>query len=168
MQKEINMTENVVIGIGDYAVSSDGSPLSTVGLGSCIGIVLYDSRNKVAGLSHIMLPEMGTKQDRIGKYADTAIPALIDEIKKKGGTPQFCKAKIAGGASLFAFKDDKLQIGKRNAEAVESILKKCRIRIVGKDVGGNRGRTITFYPDTEELHIKMVKKEDKEPNIKVI
>lgn len=165
---EKNMSENVVIGIGDYAVTTDGSPLSTVGLGSCIGIVLYDSRKKVAGLSHIMLPEMGSKQDRIGKYADTAIPALLDEMKKKGGSPQLCKAKIAGGASLFTFKDDTLQIGKRNAEAVEAILKQYRIRIVGKDVGGDRGRTITFYPDSEELHIRMVKKGDNGPNIKVI
>jgi len=165
---EKNMSENVVIGIGDYAVTTDGSPLSTVGLGSCIGIVLYDSRKKVAGLSHIMLPEMGSKQDRIGKYADTAIPALLDEMKKKGGSTQLCKAKIAGGASLFTFKDDTLQIGKRNAEAVEAILKQYHIRIVGKDVGGDRGRTITFYPDTEELHIRMVKKGDNKPNIKVI
>ena len=162
------MPENVVIGIGDYAVSNDGSPLSTVGLGSCIGIVIYDSRKKVAGLSHIMLPVMGSKKDRIGKYADTAIPALLDEMRKKGSRPQNCKAKIAGGASLFTFKDDSLQIGKRNAEAVEHILREQHIRIVGKDVGGDRGRTITFYPDSEELHIRMVKKGRDGPNIKVI
>lgn len=162
------MAENVVIGIGDYAVSKDGSPLSTVGLGSCIGIVIYDSRKKVAGLSHIMLPAMGSKKDRIGKYADTAIPALLEEMKKKGCRLQVCKAKIAGGASLFTFKDDSLQIGKRNAEAVEDILRKHHIRVVGKDVGGDRGRTITFYPDSEELHIRMVKKGGEGPQIKVI
>lgn len=162
------MAENVVIGIGDYAVSKDGSPLSTVGLGSCIGIVIYDSRKKVAGLSHIMLPAMGSKKDRIGKYADTAIPALLEEMKRKGCRPQVCKAKIAGGASLFTFKDDSLQIGKRNAEAVEDILRKHHIRVVGKDVGGDRGRTITFYPDSEELHIRMVKKGGEGPQIKVI
>ncbi|MBS3778310.1 MAG: chemotaxis protein CheD [Candidatus Thermoplasmatota archaeon] len=162
------MPENVVIGIGDYAVSHDGSPLSTVGLGSCIGIVIYDSRKKIAGLSHIMLPTVGSKKDRIGKYADTAIPALLDEMRKKGSRPQNCKAKIAGGASLFTFKDDSLQIGKRNAEAVENVLREYRIRIVGKDVGGDRGRTITFYPDSEELHIRMVKKGRDGPNIKVI
>ena len=162
------MPENVVIGIGDYAVSDDGTPLSTVGLGSCIGIVIYDKRRKIAGLSHIMLPTMGPKQDRIGKYADTAIPALLDEMKKKGCNILNCKAKIAGGASLFAFNDDSLQIGKRNAEAVQKILNEYRISIVGKDVGGNRGRTITFYPDNEELHIRMVKKGGEGPNIKII
>ncbi len=162
------MQENVIIGIGDYAVSDNGSPLSTVGLGSCIGIVIYDSKQKIAGLSHIMLPTMGTKKDRIGKYADTAIPALLDEMKKKGCNTHNCKAKIAGGASLFTFKDDSLQIGKRNAEAVQQILKQHHIRIVGKDVGGDRGRTITFYPNNEELHIRMVKKGGEGPNIKVI
>jgi len=162
------MQENVVIGIGDYAVTNDGSPLSTVGLGSCIGIVIYDSKKKIAGLSHIMLPKMGTKKDRIGKYADTAIPALLNEMKRKGSKPEHCRAKIAGGASLFTFKDDSLQIGKRNAEAVEYILRQHRIRVVGKDVGGERGRTITFYPESEELHIRMVKKGEQDSNIKVI
>lgn len=162
------MTENIVIGIGDYAVSDNGSPLSTVGLGSCIGIVIYDSRKKIAGLSHIMLPTMGSKQDRIGKYADTAVPALLEEMNKKGGFSRNYKAKIAGGASLFNFKDDTLQIGKRNAEAVEAALKQYNIPILKKDVGGDRGRTITFYPDTEELHIRMVKKGGDGPNIKVI
>lgn len=162
------MPENVVIGIGDYAVSADGTPLSTVGLGSCIGIVIYDSKRKIAGLSHIMLPTMGTKKDRIGKYADTAIPALLNEMKKKGCNLHNCKAKIAGGASLFTFKDDSLQIGKRNADAVQQILNQHRVRIIGKDVGGDRGRTITFYPDSEELHIRMVKKGGEGPNIKVI
>lgn len=162
------MPENVVIGIGDYAVSDNGSPLSTVGLGSCIGIIIFDSRQKIAGLSHIMLPSMGSKQDRIGKYADTAIPALLNEMKKKGCNPTNCKAKIAGGASLFAFKDDSLQIGKRNAEAVHQILKQYHIRLVGKDIGGNRGRTITFYPESEELHIRMVKKGGEGPDIKII
>ena len=162
------MPENVMIGIGDYAVSDDGTPLTTVGLGSCIGIVIYDSSKKIAGLSHIMLPTMGSKQDRIGKYADAAIPALIDELKNKGCNLIRCKAKIAGGASLFSFKDDSLQIGKRNAEAVLHILKDYRIHLVGKDIGGNRGRTITFYPDNEELHIRMVKKGDNEPDFKII
>lgn len=165
---EKNMTENIVIGIGEYAVSDNGCPLSTVGLGSCIGIVIYDRRHKVAGLSHIMLPTMGPKEDRIGKYADTAIPALLDEMKKKGGMQINFKAKIAGGASLFAFKDDTLQIGKRNAEAVEEVLKQYKIPLLKKDVGGDRGRTITFYPDTEELHIRMVKKGEYGSNIKVI
>ncbi len=162
------MPENVVIGIGDYAVTDDGRALSTVGLGSCIGIVIYDSKKKVAGLSHIMLPAMKSKQDRIGKYADTAIPALLGEMREKGCRLQDCKAKIAGGASLFKFKDDSLQIGRRNTEAVEKILKDHKIRIVGKDVGGDRGRTITFYPDTAELHIRMVKKAGNGPDIKVI
>ena len=115
-----------------------------------------------------MLPNIGSKEDRIGKYADTAIPALIDELKHKGCNPVRYKAKIAGGASLFTLKDDTLQIGKRNAEAVQQILKEYKIHIVGKDVGGNRGRTITFYPDNEELHIRMVKKGDNEPNFKII
>ncbi|RLF58844.1 MAG: chemotaxis protein CheD [Thermoplasmata archaeon] len=152
------MEEKVVIGIGDYAVVKDNTPITTVGLGSCIGIVLYDTTTNVSGMSHIMLPTMGAKQDKIGKYADTAIPALLDDMKKAGAKIEKIKAKLAGGASLFDFANDNLQIGLRNAEAVKVKLKEYHIHVVNKDLGGKRGRTITFYPEDKRLHIKMVKK----------
>ena len=162
------MVDTIVIGIGEYAVVQDATRLSTVGLGSCIGTVIYDSLHHVAGMSHIMLPAIGEKNDRIGKYADAALPAMIDEMGTKGGAANHMKAKIAGGASLFAFKDDHLQIGQRNTEAVMDVLKGYHIPIVSSDVGGDRGRTITFDPDTLDLHIKMVKKGPDEPGMKII
>ena len=152
------MTETLVIGIGEYAVVVDNTPISTVGLGSCIGTVIYDKNNHVSAMSHIMLPTIGERQDRIGKYADSALPAMIDEMKSKGAMQIQMKAKIAGGASLFDFKDDHLQIGDRNSEAVKQVLKEYRIPIISSDIGGNRGRTITFDPQTNELTIKMVRK----------
>jgi chemotaxis protein CheD len=162
------MVDTIVIGIGEYAVVQDGTRLTTVGLGSCIGTVIYDSHHHVSGMSHIMLPCIGDKQDRIGKYADAALPAMIDEMGKKGAVKNCLKGKIAGGASLFAFKDDHLQIGQRNTEAVMRVLKEYHVSIVSSDVGGDRGRTITFDPTTFDLHIKMVKKESDEPGVKII
>lgn len=162
------MDDKVIIGIGDYAVVRDHTPISTVGLGSCVGVVLYDPSTNVSGMSHIMLPQMGQKQDKIGKYADTAIPALIEEMKKAGANVNRMKAKIAGGASLFDFTDDNLQIGLRNAEAVKSKLKEYHIQISNEDLGGNRGRTITFFPESKELLIKMVRKGPEEAVERII
>jgi len=162
------MDDKIIIGIGDYAVVNDNTPITTVGLGSCVGIVLYDPSSHVSGMSHVMLPKMGQKQDKIGKYADTAIPALLEEMKNAGANLSHIQAKLAGGASLFDFQDDNLQIGFRNAQAVKEKLKEYRINIINEDLGGNRGRTITFYPDSKDLRIKMVKKGPNDPVEKTI
>jgi chemotaxis protein CheD len=162
------MDNTVVIGIGEYVVVEGDTKISTLGLGSCIGTVIYDDFKKISGMSHIMLPTIAGKQDKIGKYADTAIPALINDILAKGAQRSRLKAKIAGGASLFAFTEDNLKIGDRNKEAVEQILFQEKIPIISQDVGGERGRTITFNPISCELKIKMVKKGPNEPEEKII
>jgi chemotaxis protein CheD len=144
------MDDTVVIGIGEYVVIEGATKISTVGLGSCIGTVIYDEIQKVSGMSHIMLP------------------IRLNDLLDKGALRSRMKAKLAGGASLFDFKDDHLKIGDRNTEAVEQILSQQNIRIFGKDVGGDRGRTIIFDPITTKLHIKMVKKGPNEPDVKVI
>jgi chemotaxis protein CheD len=162
------MDDIVVIGIGEYVIIEGSTKISTVGLGSCIGTVIYDEIQKISGMSHIMLPFRNNPSDKIGKYANTALPAMINDMLKKGALRPRMKAKIAGGASLFDFKDDHLRIGDRNTEAVENILLHQNIRIIGKDVGGERGRTITFNPVTSELHIKIVKKGPNEPDVKIL
>lgn len=162
------MDDTIVIGIGEYVVVEGSTKVSTLGLGSCIGTVIYDEIQKISGLSHIMLPFRMNSQDKIGKYADTALPAMINEMLRKGALRPRMKAKLAGGASLFDFKDDHLKIGDRNTEAVEQVLSQQNIRIIGRDVGGDRGRTIIFDPLTTQLIIKMVKKGPNETGIKVI
>jgi len=162
------MAETLVIGIGEYAVVTDDTLISTVGLGSCIGTVIFDKIKNVSAMSHIMLPNIGDRKDRIGKYADVALPAMMEEMKSKGAMRNQMKAKIAGGASLFAFKDDHLQIGDRNSKAVKEVLKEFKIPIISSDVGGDRGRTITYDPQTSDLHIKMVKKGPNDPVNKTI
>lgn len=160
--------KKITIGIGEYVVVEDDTLIATVGLGSCIGTVIYDEIKKISGMSHIMLPDMGTKQDRIGKYANTALPAMIKDMISKGAQRTRMKAKYAGGASLFAFTEDSLHIGERNTQAVHQILNQEKIRTVSKDIGGNRGRTIIFYPNNAELHIKMVNKETNQHEEQII
>ena len=141
-------TQEVRVGISDYKTAQAPNKLITVGLGSCIGTVIYDERSKVGGLSHIMLPDsrffVGRQEIKIAKFADLAIPEMVEEIKKKAlGRPQL-KAKIVGGASMFDFgKNQPGQgIGERNIEAVERVLEELSIDIVAKHVGGNNGRTM--------------------------
>lgn len=139
------------VGISDYKASRSPHKLITLGLGSCVGIALYDSSNKVGGLSHIMLPNSTQFKNNgnKGKFPDTAIPLLLEEMVCLGAQKKFIVAKIAGGASMFTSVDKQLSsnIGERNVEQTLEILKKLGIKVLASDVGGNQGRTVIF--DTE-------------------
>lgn len=140
------MEEQMKVGIADYKIGKDPQKIITLGLGSCVGIALYDRVKKVGGLSHIMLPDstVFNKEVKAEKFADLAIPKMIMELY--GGTMQTRNlvAKIAGGASMFNFPDKKMtsDIGKRNVEAVEKILEDLGIPILGSHTGGSIGRTM--------------------------
>lgn len=148
------------VGMADLKICSSPDVLSTLGLGSCIGICLYDPGTKVSGLAHIMLPssESIKNNSNIAKFADTAIVKLIDDMVKAGANRRRFVAKIAGGAQMFAFssQSDSMKVGQRNAESVRKILKDMSIPILADDTGGNYGRTIEFYSTTGVLLIKTI------------
>lgn len=157
----------IKVGIADMNVISAPDLIRTSGLGSCVGVVIYDQAKKVAGLAHIMLPSSASIKAgnmNIAKYADTAIEELIQQIIKIGGRASSLKAKIAGGAQMFQFQtgSDIMRIGPRNVEAVEAELKRFNIPLVASDVGGSNGRTIEFDPVTSILKIRTVNKGIKE------
>jgi chemotaxis protein CheD len=133
-----------MIGIGDYRVGS--FPMITIGLGSCIGLTLYDPNLRVGAMAHIMLPESGGRTDRPGKYADTAVPLLVKELITLGCKNRSIVAKIAGGACMFEYFGTGLNIGERNAEKVRILLKERHIQLAAEDVGGKVGRSVTFLP----------------------
>ena len=159
------MSNDIKVGISDYKIAKAPDQLLTLGLGSCIGIVIYDKKNKIAGLSHIMLPdsEMFTTRSmiKVEKFADLAIPAMVEEIKKLQPNHGRLAAKIAGGASMFKLANDvkSQNVGERNIEAVEKALKELRIPIVAKHVGGNMGRSIFVNVEEMTISIKMVNRE---------
>lgn len=148
------------VGMADLKICSSPDVLSTLGLGSCIGICLYDPGTKVSGLAHIMLPssESIKNNSNIAKFADTAIVKLIDDMVKAGANRRRLVGKIAGGAQMFAFssQNDSMKVGQRNAESVRRILKEQNIPILADDTGGNYGRTIEFYSDNGKLLIKTI------------
>ena len=157
------MGQMIKVGMADLNTCTIPDSITTLGLGSCVGIVLYDPISKVAGLVHVMLPD-STKiknNSNKAKFADTGIETLIEDMKKKGANRNSLVAKIAGGAQMFAFSsnNDMLRVGERNIEATKQKLKELRIRILAEDTGYNYGRTIEFYTETGELLIKSVGKE---------
>ena len=152
----------VKVGIADLNLVLDPGTIMTIGLGSCIGIALYDKILKVAGLSHIMLPDSTQFKNVTNpmKFADSAIPILIEKMQKQGCRKQNIVAKIAGGASMFNFSDKSIisDIGKRNSEAVKKALKDIGIPIVAEDTGGNKGRTMILEASTGKVTLKVVGK----------
>ncbi|MDP2796891.1 MAG: chemotaxis protein CheD [Methanoregula sp.] len=133
-----------MIGIGEYRAGS--FPMMTIGLGSCIGLTLYDPQKKNGAMVHIMLPDSGGRTERPGKYADTAIPLLLKELDKIGSSNRSLVAKMAGGACMFEYFGTNLNIGERNTDKVRVVLKEQGIRLSAEDVGGKVGRTVTFLP----------------------
>jgi len=135
----------VIIGIGEWSVGS--TVMTSIGLGSCVGVVLHDEEKKIGGLAHVMLPQSSVKPgEREGKYADTAVKVLLDELMARGSKTGSLKAKLAGGASMFQNFSGNLNIGERNVEALRIILKEKSIPIIREDIGGTVGRTVTYYP----------------------
>ncbi|MDR3091342.1 MAG: chemotaxis protein CheD [Clostridiales bacterium] len=147
--------------MADLKVTKEpSSMLTTLGLGSCVGIALYDAQSKVAGLAHIMLPDSTQIQNNknIAKFADTALKKMISDMLLLGANKSLLKAKIAGGAQMFAFEslNPGMRIGERNIEAVRRQLKLYNIPILGQDVGLNYGRTVELYVNDGSFLIKTI------------
>ncbi len=156
---------NHIVGISDLKVCKSPDVLVTYALGSCVGICMVDELTGVGGLSHIMLPD--STQSLSGKelpmrFADTAIPMLIDQLVLHGANRSRLRAKIAGGAVMFAAANDRFNIGERNIAAVTEALKKANIPIISKDVGLDYGRTVFFYPETGIMEVKAATKGTKQ------
>ncbi len=156
------MGKTIVVGIADLNVALNDDIIITYALGSCVGICLYDPVRKIAGLSHIMLPDskLSVNAAQPHKYADSAIPALIKRMEMQGAMRSALKAKIAGGAKMFATSgnSDIANIGERNIAAVKKTLASLRIPILVADVGENFGRTQSFDPQTGLMKIKSANK----------
>jgi len=138
--------EEVRVDMAGYIVDCRSVELVT-SVGSCIGICLYDSIRRCGGLAHIMLPRssLGPQEPLPGKYADTAIAALVKSIRDLTKSENRLTAKIAGGANMFATTAaNGLDIGAKNIRATKEVLEQHRIRLIGEDVGGSHGRRISF------------------------
>ncbi|NBH82027.1 chemotaxis protein CheD [bacterium C-53] len=158
---------NVIkVDMADLKLCKSPDSITTLGLGSCVGIAIRDPVTKVGGLAHIMLPDSTQIRNtsNIAKFADTGITELVRIIVAAGGSRSRLVAKIAGGAQMFTFQNQKsemIRVGERNVEATKAKLRQLRIPVLAEDTGLNYGRTVIFFPETGDFVIKSVGKPQK-------
>lgn len=156
------MSGVIKVGMADLNICKAPDVITTLGLGSCIGLVLYDPVTKVGGMVHYMLPDstMVRNNSNIAKFGDTGIRELVKRVVAAGANRTRLVAKIAGGAKMFEVSglSEIGNIGARNAEAAKKILKELGIRLIAEDTGLNYGRTVELHCDTGEFYIKSVGK----------
>ena len=152
------MGEPIRIGMGEFRVAHNPGVLTCVGLGSCVGLILYDAVTKTGGMAHIMLPRRGEirRSSGPGKFADSAVEVLLNTMERHGASKRRLLAKLFGGANMFpAVQSDVLvHVGQRNLEAVREELTARRIPIVAEEVGGEIGRTILFETSNGRVRVR--------------
>lgn len=152
----------VPVGIGELRASKNTHDvLIAYGLGSCVGVSVYDPDTGVAGLAHVMLPNSAEalSQRPLGKFADLAVPMLLEEVIKLGGRPRRLMGKIAGGAQMLVgtgFSQNGFNIGERNIQAVKVALERHGITLVKAETGGNRGRTMALHVATGKTTVRVI------------
>ncbi|MNO90818.1 Chemoreceptor glutamine deamidase CheD [compost metagenome] len=151
----------VKVSMADLNVIQYSGLIRTSGLGSCVGLTMYDPVLHFAGMAHVMLPSSSIAREgelNVAKYADTALPALLEKLLQMGCTRSNLVAKMAGGSQMFAFggNNDTMRIGPRNTESCKAKLDDLGIPLIGEDTGGNYGRTIELDCSTGILHIRSV------------
>ena len=159
------MGELIRVGMADMNICRAPDRITTLGLGSCIGLVLFDISHAVCGMIHIMLPDSSISKvrDNPAKFADTGIPELVNRLEKMGASRSRMVAKIAGGAKMFAFQSNNqtMRVGDRNVQATLKKLKELNIKVLAQDTGDSYGRTVIFYPENGNFIIRAVGKPEK-------
>lgn len=159
------MGELIKVGMADLNVGKDSDVLTTLGLGSCIGLTLYDPVTKVGGLVHYMLPDSTKLKNNgnIAKFGDTGIRELLDRVIKAGAVQRRLVAKIAGGACMFEISGMSTvgNVGARNTEQAKAMLAELKIPLIAEDTGLNYGRTVELDCSNGNFVIKAVGKDIK-------
>ena len=159
------MGNSIKVGMADLKVAKAPDSLITLGLGSCIGLTLYDPVTKVGGMVHYMLPDSTQLKNNsnIAKFGDTGIKELYRLMIANGASPKRMVAKIAGGAKMFEVSglSNVGHVGERNAEQAKKMLKELKVPLIAEDTGLNYGRTVELNCETGDFHIKAVGKSSK-------
>lgn len=155
---------DVRVKVADYAVAAGSAVLSSVGLGSCIAIALWDAKTGIGGLAHILVPSPSLARDASNpaKFPSTAVPLLVEEMRRRGASREIT-AKIAGGASMFAslLPPGAINMGERNAVATRDALAAAGVQLIAEDTGGDYGRSVFFHLRDGSLHVRSLKAGDR-------
>lgn len=159
------MSKIIKVGMADLNICKSPDGITTLGLGSCVGVALRDPVTKIGGLLHAMLPDSTVIKNNtcVEKFVDSGLDELVKRMVKAGANRARLEAKLAGGAQMFSFQrnSDLVKVGARNAEAARKKLKAMHIKLLAEDTGLNYGRTVIYYPETGIYVIKAVGKPEK-------
>lgn len=138
----------IMVRVSDLQVGREGDTLITLGLGSCVAVILHDAATRLGGMAHVMLPSksLSRRPDLPGRVPETAVPALLEKLGIMGANPRRLTARLVGGASLFASLSPpgSIQMGERNLVACRQVLNAHGLPITGELVGGESGRSVWF------------------------
>ena len=152
--------KETIVKVADWAAERGDGVLVTLGLGSCVAIMLHDPQTKAGAMAHVLLPSISLARDitNKAKFPETAVPLLIERLKALGADPRRLVAKLAGGASMFSqlVTPSTIQMGERNVLAARSALRTAAIPIVGESIGGERGRSVRFHVKDGRVEIRSV------------
>lgn len=157
------------VGIAEVKTSRDpGDTLMALGLGSCVAVSLYDAGARLGGVLHFMLPSSREHENRGSplKFADTGLPALVQELEQLGAQRGRLEARLAGGASMFASASNPSRgagdVGARNVAAARAALAALGIAIAGEATGGHRGRTLKLELASGKTFVRSIGEPEKE------
>jgi len=152
--------KEVIVKVADWAAERDDGVLVTLGLGSCVAIMLHDPQTKTGAMAHVLLPSTSLVRDLTNraKFPETAVPLLIERLKALGADPRRLVAKLAGGARMFSqlVTPGTIQMGERNVLASRTALRAAAIPVIREAVGGDRGRSVRFYVKDGRVEIRSV------------
>lgn len=149
-----------MVTVADWAADQGSVDLVTLGLGSCVAIMLYDKDAKVGGMAHVLLPSRSLARDASNpaKFPETAVPLLLQRMTRLGAEPRRIVAKLAGGASMFAalMTPGTIQMGERNIVASRNALRDAAVPVTAEAVGGAQGRSVRFHLADGSVEIRTV------------
>jgi chemotaxis protein CheD len=153
-----------LVRVGELHVVQGSGSLVTIGLGSCVGVVLYDEHSRVGGLAHVMLPDVKRARAEVppARFASYAITMLLEKMSAAGAELARIRARLVGGASMFEaiMKHDVKGLGLRNIESCRAALEREGVPIDGEEVGGTYGRSVFFDVSTGVLRVSTVLRGD--------
>jgi chemotaxis protein CheD len=161
----MNRHADVRVKVADYAIRQGGHVLTTIGLGSCVAIALYDRETQIGGLAHILLPSqaMSRETGNPAKFPETIVPLMLEEMRELGTRNARVSAKIVGGASMFGtlVSNSGINVGERNVLATREALAAAGVPIVAEDTGLDYGRSVYFHLADGRLEVRSLKKGDR-------
>ncbi len=161
------MEENIIeVQMAQMQISEAPGILVTKGLGSCLGITFFDPVRKIGAMAHPMLPDFNKARVKSNpnRFVNSVIVNILEELKKRGCFCSRIEIKMFGGAHMFSFinTDSVLNVGQKNIEMALATFKELNIKLIGQEVGGTFGRTISLNLTTGKVIVRTVSWGEKE------